>query len=160
MWTPESTYQEQLIPGKVYAGKVTKIKNMGDYFEIHVETEGGGIHSERRYLSVAARQWTERHMSGLYYATGAPMNAKIEVFTDAKAHEKNLVGRPFRFVLKQKTNKDGGESRFMEISLMARLKDELVYKKPVNKDAKPQENYFSEPTAPPPQADETDDMPF
>lgn len=122
-WKPTDTYQEDLIPGKVYEGWVKGITKGGSWLEIDIETTGGARQKERRYLTPAAKPWTERFFSGLYYATEAGMTTEVKDFEDAAAHDANLKGKHFKFILKQKK-----DSVYMEITLTARMKDELTYK--------------------------------
>lgn len=158
-WNPEDDYQEQLMPGKTYEGWIKSITKGVGYYEIQIETTGGARHKERRYLTSAkAIGFQRRFFAGLYHACDAlPPAVPVEKFEDAAdAHDRNLAGKHFKFVLKQKD-----DSIFFEISLTARVKDELTYRKVESKPAAaPARDPFADP-GPGAEPDTTgDDIPF
>lgn len=125
-WKPSDTYEEQWIANKPYTGKIVGIDKQPGYFEIKIAAESGSIHKERRYLTTGALPWTQRFFSGLYYATHSE-GLTVDRFEDAAAHMANLKDKPFRFALKNKKDADGEVSIYFEISMVAKLEDELSY---------------------------------
>ena len=160
-WNPENDYQEQLMAGKVYTGWIKSITKGPGYYEIQIETTGGARHKERRYLtSPKAIGFQKRFFAGLYYACEAlPPEVPVEKFEDAAdAHDRNLAGKHFKFILKQKD-----DSIFFEISLTSRVKDELIIRKVESKpasEAAPARDPFADPGPGPEPETSGDDIPF
>lgn len=138
MWTPAETYEEELVAGQPYEGSICEVQNMGDYLDLCFESKGGGTHHERMYMSNAALPWSQKKMSAYYNAARADMKTPMN-FDDASEHTKRLQKHPLKFVLNYKKDKDGNQSRFLNVIMVAPITAELRYVKQPAKD-EPEDN--------------------